>query len=159
MALSAYPLVMLSTSWESKMNDSQSRKRRQHFVPQFYLRGFQCDANKVYVLDKSSRKVFKKPIPSFCQKEYLYESDSNDPSWYAGEHVAPGYNEDGLSKLECYYAPTLKKIASFSALEMPFLSIPEEEAKTLSARRKYDCTQSRISISAQRRLDRILASR
>ena len=70
---------------ENRVSDSRGNKKRQHFVPQFYLRGFQCDANKVFVLDKGSGKVFKKPIPSFCQGEYLYESDSNDPDWYAGK--------------------------------------------------------------------------
>lgn len=117
---------------ENRVSDSRGNKKRQHFVPQFYLRGFQCDANKVFVLDKGSGKVFKKPIPSFCQGEYLYESDSNDPDWYAGKYVAPSHNENGLSNLERSFAPVLKRIVALSALGSPFLCVSKEETRTLS---------------------------
>lgn len=108
-------------------------KRRQHFVPQFYLRGFQCDAGKVFVLDKASKKTFKRPIPSFCQREYLYESESNDPNWHAGKYVAPSYNEDRLSEMERSFAPALSRVAKLCVPNTRFMNISEEDVGTLSS--------------------------
>ena len=36
-------------------------KRRQHYVPQFYLRGFQYEKNMAFVLDEDTNRIFKNP--------------------------------------------------------------------------------------------------
>lgn len=41
------------------MAKEKSEPRRQHFVPQFYLRGFAGEKDQLFVVDRPSKKTFR----------------------------------------------------------------------------------------------------
>ena len=92
----------------TSMNTKGPKKKKQHYVPKFYLRGFCGSGDTVFALDKESGGIFTPSVGDFCAERYLYESLSNDPNWYKGKFVYPNYTEDGLCELESAFAPVLK---------------------------------------------------
>lgn len=84
--------------------------KKQHYVPQFYLRGFSEASGTLAVLDKGSGagKLYRANVRDVCEKNYLYETPSNDPDWPAGRFVSPNYKEEMLSKEEKQFAEALK---------------------------------------------------
>ena len=94
------------------MNTKGPKKKKQHYVPKFYLRGFCGSGDTVFALDKESGGIFTPSVGDFCAERYLYESLSNDPNWYKGKFVYPNYTEDGLCELESAFAPVLKRVAA-----------------------------------------------
>ncbi len=75
--------------------------KRQHYVPQFYLRQFSND-NNVYAYHLDSRTLNRTPIANICQASYFY-SDYGD-------------YEETLSGLEQLQAGIIKKIISKQSL-------------------------------------------
>ena len=67
------------------MNTKGPKKKKQHYVPKFYLRGFCGSGDTVFALDKESGGIFTPSVGDFCAERYLYESLSNDPNWYKGK--------------------------------------------------------------------------
>jgi hypothetical protein len=51
------------------------RVKNQHYVPQFYLRNFQSEHERLFVYDKLLRKSFMKPIKDVASTNYFYEID------------------------------------------------------------------------------------
>lgn len=96
----------------TSMNTKGPKKKKQHYVPKFYLRGFCGSGDTVFALDKESGGIFTPSVGDFCAERYLYESLSNDPNWYKGKFVYPNYTEDGLCELESAFAPVLKRVAA-----------------------------------------------
>lgn len=80
--------------------------KKQHYVPQVYLRGFSTDEKMIMsydVLCMSEPKLV--PIKSICFENYLYEIKNDD-----GKMVYVNYLEKFLSKLESEYSNQLAKI-------------------------------------------------
>lgn len=50
--------------------------KKQHYVPQFYLRQFSHDGKKVYVYNLSHKKAFLVKINNICQEGFFYCDDS-----------------------------------------------------------------------------------
>ena len=78
--------------------------RKQHYVPQVYLRGFSEDKIRIwsYVVNplEDGKCV---PIESICREKYLYEVKDNDGNW-----LAPNWIEKCLSILERMFAENLR---------------------------------------------------
>ena len=74
----------------------QNPTKKQHYVPQVYLRGFSSDESKInaYWIDNNIDERYI-PIESICRENYLYElrNDSNDL-------IATNHIEKCLSALE-----------------------------------------------------------
>ena len=86
--------------------ENKSFSKKQHYVPQVYLRGFSEDNARIwsYSLDPmDSGKLV--PIKSVCYVKNLYEIRKND-----GELVAPNWIENVLSKFEGMYAEHLRAL-------------------------------------------------
>lgn len=77
--------------------------RKQHYVPQFYLRNFSQDQKQIAVYHLDSRKSFLSPISSTCQDKYFYDKD-------------PAF-EEFLSKFEPRQAVVIKKIIDSQSVE------------------------------------------
>jgi hypothetical protein len=86
--------------------------KKQHYVPQFYLRNFSNDGKQIFVYHLASQTYTLSPIASTCQEKYFYDID-------------PEF-EKMLNQLETRQAPVIKKIIELQNLE------------TLSADELYD---------------------
>ena len=77
--------------------------KRQHYVPQFYLKYFTDNEDeKLYVLDKESGKIFHKNVLEICEQNYYY-------SFYEKDE----YNfivEKQLGKKESDFSCVLRKL-------------------------------------------------
>lgn len=86
----------------------QNITKKQHYIPQVYLRGFSpeyndksheisCSGYTIYCYDLTKTTQSYKPVPikSVCYKNYLYEVTGDD-----GEIVLPNHLEKCFSALE-----------------------------------------------------------
>ena len=82
------------------------RTKKQHYVPQVYLRGFSADSKMIWRYDADSLKEGKLvPIKSICYEEDLYELFDNE-----GKLLDPNYLEKTLSKLESMYGRYIREL-------------------------------------------------
>ncbi|MFR8832056.1 MAG: DUF4238 domain-containing protein, partial [Eggerthella lenta] len=117
----------------TSMNTKGPKKKKQHYVPKFYLRGFCGSGDTVFALDKESGGIFTPSVGDFCAERYLYESLSNDPNWYKGKFVYPNYTEDGLCELESAFAPVLKRVAALCVPNAPFTCVGDDDARIIAS--------------------------
>lgn len=52
-----------------------AENKRQHFVPQFYLKNFSDDEMHIYAYNLERKKTFNTQIRTSCQKDYFYGKD------------------------------------------------------------------------------------
>lgn len=82
-------------------------KKKQHFVPQLYLRRFANENEQLVVLDKPQGKVFSARVADVAQGRFFYDIPAE--AW--GEEVPENYNpqfiEDALSGMESEFEPVL----------------------------------------------------
>lgn len=52
-----------------------AENKRQHFVPQFYLRNFSDDGLHIYAYNIGTKKTYNTQIRTSCQKDYFYGKD------------------------------------------------------------------------------------
>ena len=74
--------------------------KKEHFVPQTYLRRFSGDGKRIwsYEIDSTGNSKYI-PIESVCRKDYLYEVKDNN-----GHILSPNWIERCLSILEGMFA-------------------------------------------------------
>jgi len=95
--------------------------KRQHFVPQFYLRHFSANENQIFVFDKIENKAFPSSIASVASAKFFYDWDELNS--IAGQQ----YIETKFSKLEAVVGVTLKEL--IDSLKMPSFSGITTQAK------------------------------
>lgn len=80
--------------------------KKQHYVPQVYLRGFSNDGNSIYSSYLGGNPEFNKsvPISSLCVENYLYEFRSKENDLVLTNHI-----EKILSKYENVFLQFRKK--------------------------------------------------
>ena len=81
--------------------------KKQHFVPQFYLRQFIDSDNFLYCYNKTNGKRFPAHTDDICFKEYGYEVTS---SFGNAKFLLPNEIEKMFSELENEYNKVLKSI-------------------------------------------------
>ncbi len=108
-------------------------KKKQHFVPQCYLKDFADENYQLYVFDKFECRSFKSRVADIAQKhrfyDFLQESDDAIPSASDGDVVFslkfkddmpdPQSVEHALSKLEDDYAAALGELQQTIAKRKP----------------------------------------
>ena len=47
--------------------------KKQHYVPQFYLKNFSDESLQLYVLNKNIKKIYKSSVRDICSRNNLYE--------------------------------------------------------------------------------------
>lgn len=84
-----------------------STVKRQHFVPQFYLRGFAMDEDRkqIHVFDKVSRVQSVEKIRDVAQLPYFYDADKIDSTVGQAQFL-----EKMFGRMESRVAPLLLKI-------------------------------------------------
>jgi hypothetical protein len=84
---------------EKSSTRKSPRTKAQHYVPQFYLRGF-TDNEKIFCYDKLNDRVFETNTKSIAQQSNFYEIASSD------QHTIPdNLIEKALSRMEAVWAP------------------------------------------------------
>lgn len=84
----------------------QQRTRSQHYVPQFYLRGFANKSGKLFCFDKATDKVFSSSPGGLAQESNFYEIHPGTTE----EPVADNAIEQQLQRIEQEFAPRLTKL-------------------------------------------------
>lgn len=81
-----------------------SKTKNQHFVPQFYLRGFSYENGQIFVFDKFERKFFKTNIENVACEKNFYDLPSTEANQTGiDEQIV----EKGLSELESEFSKSL----------------------------------------------------
>lgn len=75
--------------------------KKQHYVPQSYLKRFTLDGKSLYVFDKSSRKSFgPTSVTNVAHENYFYDIPKDADSGTAGASASPQPAEQALASLE-----------------------------------------------------------
>lgn len=84
--------------------------KRQHYVPQFYLRQFEDESGFLWVYDKQDRKAFKCRSEKICQEKLLYETRWEGANERLGKYVLPNDIEHLFSEKEGKYAQVISRV-------------------------------------------------
>lgn len=84
------------------MTENQNLPKRNHYVPQFYLRGFSLDGENVFRLDKTTGEIKKLPIPVIGFQKDLYT--------YTSTNGKKESLEDMFSQMERLAAYAIQKL-------------------------------------------------
>ncbi len=97
---------------ESLLNNKnvELQKKRQHFVPAFYLRNFANDEGVVWVYDRKEKRVFHNIPENVCVKNHLYETRWENASKLLGKYVFYNDIENLFSAKEEIWAPFIKSL-------------------------------------------------
>lgn len=84
--------------------------KKQHYVPQFYLRNFTSDDNKLWVFDRVKKEYYFQTTKEVCCEKYLYETPWKDEDPRLGKFILGNQIENYFADKEGEYSPLLKKI-------------------------------------------------
>lgn len=84
--------------------------KKQHYVPQFYLRNFTSDDNKLWVFDREKKEYYHSAPKDICFEKFLYETPWEDANPKLGKYVLENQIEDYFAEKEREYSFLLKKI-------------------------------------------------
>ncbi len=84
--------------------------KKQHYVPQFYLRSFTSDDNKLWVYDRVKEKYYFQTPKEVCYENYLYETPWEDENPKLGRFVMQNQIENYFADKEGEYSLLLKRI-------------------------------------------------
>ncbi len=104
--LAVEPYLLLPLN--SMAKESKAEPRRQHFVPQFYLRGFAGDKGRLFVVDRPSKKTFRT-----APKNVAAERDFNRIEVHG---MDPNAVEKALAEFEGKVAPAFERIKATKSL-------------------------------------------
>ena len=84
--------------------------KKQHYVPQFYLRNFTSEDNKLWVFDRVKREYYCKTPKEVCYEKYLYETPWKDENPKLGKFVLENQIENYFADKEGEYSYLIKRI-------------------------------------------------
>ncbi len=84
--------------------------KKQHYVPQFYLRNFTSDDNKLWVYDRVKGEYYFQAPKEVCYEKYLYETPWKEEDPKLGKFVLENQIEDYFAGREGEYSLLLKRI-------------------------------------------------
>lgn len=84
--------------------------KKQHYVPQFYLKNFTSDDNKLWVFDRVKKEYYRNAPKDICFEKFLYETPWEDANPKLGKYVLENQIEDYFAEKEGEYSSLLKKI-------------------------------------------------
>lgn len=87
-----------------------SDTKRQHYVPQFYLRQFEDKDGFLWVYDKRDKKEFKCRSENICQEKLLYETKWENADENLGKYVLFNDIEHLFSEKEGKYAQVISRV-------------------------------------------------
>lgn len=87
---------------QKSRNKENRRTKRQHYVSQFYMRGFTNDSGQLFCFDKVSSKSHPTSTKAAAQKPNFYEIP---PGSFEGVEVPVNTIENALASIERMWAP------------------------------------------------------
>ena len=84
--------------------------KKQHYVPQFYLKNFTSDDNKLWVFDRVKKEYYRNAPKDICFEKFLYETPWEDANPKLGKYVLENQIEVYFAEKEGEYSSLLKKI-------------------------------------------------
>jgi hypothetical protein len=110
---------------------AENMAKKQHYVPEFYIKGFSDNGKSIYVFDKERGKIYEKNVREVCTKRHIYENPVGD-SEVEERFFLPNDIEDRHARLESDFAMMLRRVKreySLAVLEMknPALSNQDKE--------------------------------
>ncbi len=91
--------------------------KKQHYVPQIYLKGFSQDSSSIYEYNLARKKAIEKPvsIESVCSEKYLYELRDN-----SGEIININYVENVLCECEGRFAEYRRNLLRKASVKLNY---------------------------------------
>ena len=86
--------------------------RREHYVPQFYLKAFTDNLGYLHVYDREEERYFKCKPEKICLEKDLYETEWKNANEKLGKFVLQNRIEDSFAAAEECYSQILKKLLS-----------------------------------------------
>lgn len=102
-------LVDVCGSEMSRLAEENTPKK-QHYVPQYYLRRFSDDGDSLWVFSRKAGKTYKSRSEDVCERNYHYEMEARCQRSWHGRHLLPGEIEKKLSEIEGEQALLLREI-------------------------------------------------
>jgi hypothetical protein len=85
------------------------KKKKQHYVPRFYLKGFtQNNSEQLFIYNKDNNKIYQKNIVEVCEQNYYYSYKENENEYKEYNYMVENY----LSKKETEFGIVFDKIIS-----------------------------------------------
>ncbi len=84
--------------------------KKEHYVPQFYLRNFTNEKGSIWVYDRETKKTFSQTPANVCFENDLYETKAEEMNPALGDYVLRNYIEDALRDYEGEWSTVLNKI-------------------------------------------------
>ena len=94
----------------TEVNMKEKITKKQHYIPQFYLKNFAGNDGKLWVYDRIEKKYFKSDPKDICCEKYLYEMPWENANPKLGKYILPNQIEDDFAKKESEYSKLLEKI-------------------------------------------------
>lgn len=88
--------------------------KKQHYIPQFYLKNFTNGRGKLWVYDRLENRYFECAPKDICYKKYLYETQWEEANPRLGEYLLPNQIEKSFSRYEGEYSALSKRVNSIS---------------------------------------------
>ena len=102
-------LVDVCGSEMSRLAEENTPKK-QHYVPQYYLRRFSDDGCSLWVFNRKAGRTYKSRAEDVCERNYHYEMEARCQRSWHGRHLLPGKIEKKLSEIEGEQALLLREI-------------------------------------------------
>lgn len=84
--------------------------KKQHYVPQYYLRRFADSEERLYVFDQFRQKEYQSPVADVCERNHHYEMKAAQPRDWHGPFLLHGKIELQLREIENKQAKLLDEI-------------------------------------------------
>ncbi len=88
----------------------ENTPKKQHYVPQYYLRRFSDDGCSLWVFNRKAGRTYKSRAEDVCERNYHYEMEARCQRSWHGRHLLPGKIEKKLSEIEGEQALLLREI-------------------------------------------------
>ena len=106
----------------------ENTPKKQHYVPQYYLRRFSDDCDSLWVYNRKTGKTYKSRSEDVCERNYHYEMEARCQRSWHGRHLLPGKIEKKLSQIEGEQSALLRKID----IQIDAGRVHEKERRALS---------------------------
>lgn len=106
----------------------ENTPKKQHYVPQYYLRRFSDDCDSLWVYNRKTGKTYKSRSEDVYERNYHYEMEARCQRSWHGRHLLPGKIEKKLSQIEGEQSALLRKID----IQIVSGRVHEKERRTLS---------------------------
>jgi len=89
------------------MSKVKRERKKQHYVPQSYLKRFSTDGRSVFVFDKFKRRVFRTNVSNVASERYFYDFPVETTD---NLNVDAQLVENALAEIEAVYSNTIDSI-------------------------------------------------